>query len=470
MKNLTLLFFLLISLVCYSQKITRGPDVGEIYFLGPTNSGEGLYYSTDFGETATFVDGSMNYISIAADKTKGGIYCTTLPVALYYSEDYGYTNSWEFKFYNNYLSSKINSGIIPGHVFSSCWMHSEDYGSNFAEHSLSGWFGSLKTVALDNIDENIGYALVNSASIPDTIFLLRTFDKFENIEIIKKYNLPNGIPVQLSSGNNQGEVYFFNKYYKYLQYSSDYAETFSYIDSYNFPESFSLGVLGGKQTGEIYLHYNFANMMYQNAHIYIFHSIDYGKTFEVFHPFAKGNEPALSNFSSDTTEGEMPFIVDFCNFSIGDIQQYEWDFQNDGIIDSYEETPSWSYQDTGYYSVKLTITGPDSSNTFVKENYIHVYSTTGMENNFQNEIIDFTCYPNPFFQNTSLRFITTKPTNLNIKVYNISGKETVFNKTIDATAGEQSINLELKFLPPGVYIISLTENGEMLGVKKVIVR
>ena len=97
MKNFILFLLLIISNISYSQKITRGPDIGEIYFLGPTYSGKGLYYSDDFGETATFVDGSMNYISIAADKTKGGIYCQTLPVALYYSDEFGYSNTWEYK-------------------------------------------------------------------------------------------------------------------------------------------------------------------------------------------------------------------------------------------------------------------------------------------------------------------------------------------------------------------------------------
>ncbi len=134
-------------------------------------------------------------------------------------------------------------------------------------------------------------------------------------------------------------------------------------------------------------------MLWQNAHVYIFHSVDYGKTFEVFHPFAKGNEPLLSNFSADTLEGEMPYTVDFCNYSIGDIQQYEWDFDNDGSVDSYEESPVWTYQDTGYFSVRLTITGPDSSNSFLKDNYIHVVKSTGMN---EPTLSEFICYPNPF--------------------------------------------------------------------------
>ncbi len=112
------LHFLFSALVVsgFAQEITRGPDIGEIYFLGPTNNGEGLYYSTDFGETATVVDQSMNYISIAADKMKGGIYCITLPVALHFSNEYGYTNTWEVK--SSELSSNLLiSGIIQGHVF-----------------------------------------------------------------------------------------------------------------------------------------------------------------------------------------------------------------------------------------------------------------------------------------------------------------------------------------------------------------
>ncbi len=182
-----------------------------------------------------------------------------------------------------------------------------------------------------------------------------------------------------------GELFIFDFTQNILWKSDDYYDGYNFVDTFNITGYNNIGFEGGQQAGELYILYNFINMMWQIAHIYIYYSTDYGKTYEVFHPFSKGDEPVLANFSSDTTEGEMPFTVDFCNFSIGDIQQYEWDFENDGIIDSYEETPSWTYQDTGYYSVRLTITGPDSSNTFVKENYIHVYNLTGIDNNHKKK-------------------------------------------------------------------------------------
>ena len=229
--------------------------------------------------------------------------------------------------------------------------------------------------------------------MPDTIYLFRTTDKFENVNVINKFNLPNGIIIQLISGILEGELFSYNQNTNCLGLSSDYAENFELIDCFNFKDQYYFDMTGGRQTGELYILYSFVNMLWQNAHIYIYHSMDYGKTFEVFHPFTKGNEPVLANFSTDTTEGEMPFTVEFCNFSIGNIQQYEWDFDNDGIIDSYDETPTWIYQDTGYYSVRLTITGTDSSNIFLKENYIHVVKTTGMNETPQPE---FLYYPNPF--------------------------------------------------------------------------
>ncbi|MBI9039453.1 MAG: hypothetical protein JEY97_15075 [Bacteroidales bacterium] len=60
---------------------------------------------------------------------------------------------------------------------------------------------------------------------------------------------------------------------------------------------------------------------------------------------------------------------------------YEWDFDNDGVIDSNEESPSWTYTELGTYSVSLTITAgtPDSTNTFVKEGYITVLSGNSQE-------------------------------------------------------------------------------------------
>jgi PKD repeat protein len=145
-------------------------------------------------------------------------------------------------------------------------------------------------------------------------------------------------------------------------------------------------------------------MMWQNAHTYILHSTDYGKTFEVFHPFSKGDQPVLANFASAQTEGIAPFTINWCNFSIGESLTYEWDFNNDGTIDSNEESPVYTYEEAGVYSVKLSVVGSDSTNSFIKEDYITVYPFPVQPQDLTAEVIDDDVFLNwqPILLDTTL--------------------------------------------------------------------
>jgi len=420
MKQFLFICLILLAFDSYSQKITRGPDIGEIYFIGPVYEGNGLYYSTDFGETAVCVDSIKDLHNIVADKLQGCIYGMEITPGLYFSNDFGNTGSWVYK--SSGMYPKLCSGVIEGYIYNKIESHSEDYGSNFIIHAANGFFGSLKTSEIDN-QVGTGYAVTKSSYIPDSIFFLVSYDNFENLIIKQVYHDHDYLFNYLTRGTNNGEIFTVrNRPYSFdpfeIYHSNNYGDNFSLMNELNITNYYSYDVEGGRVDGELYMLYNFVSMAWQNAHTYIFHSTNYGKTFEVFHPFAKGNEPELANFSSDTTEGEMPFTVDFCNFSIGDIQTYEWDFNNDGTIDSYEQSPIWIYQDTGYYSVKLKVIGPDSSNTFLKENYIYVYKTVGIEKHLQVEI---NCYPNPFNNHITFEFHSNEIEG-DIFIYNNTGQ------------------------------------------------
>ena len=83
----------------------------------------------------------------------------------------------------------------------------------------------------------------------------------------------------------------------------------------------------------------------------------------------------VAEFSADKTLGYSPLDVQFTDLSSStySIDTCEWDFDNDGIIDSYEQNPAYTYADTGSYSVSLTITDiSDSTDTEIKTNYIIV--------------------------------------------------------------------------------------------------
>jgi len=120
----------------------------------------------------------------------------------------------------------------------------------------------------------------------------------------------------------------------------------------------------------------------------------------------------LANFSTDEKEVHLTTPVEFSNFSIGDIQEYNWDFDNNGTIDSYDESPAYFYQDTGWYSVKLTAVGIDSTNSFIKQDYIHVIDTT--TNIMENSLEKISISPNPFDNILNISSAVTTQQELNL--------------------------------------------------------
>jgi len=77
-----------------------------------------------------------------------------------------------------------------------------------------------------------------------------------------------------------------------------------------------------------------------------------------------------ADLTSDTTEGALPLRVQFTDLSIGIITEWLWDF-GDGYI-STEQNPIHTYDSEGTYTVSLTVSNPDGSNTETKTDYITV--------------------------------------------------------------------------------------------------
>ena len=84
-----------------------------------------------------------------------------------------------------------------------------------------------------------------------------------------------------------------------------------------------------------------------------------------------------ADFSADPTSGMAPLTVNFFDQSTQPplpIVTWEWDFDNDGIIDSHEQNPIYTYHEQGVYTVSLTVAsfGGFYTDTKVKEDYITV--------------------------------------------------------------------------------------------------
>ena len=83
--------------------------------------------------------------------------------------------------------------------------------------------------------------------------------------------------------------------------------------------------------------------------------------------------PPVASFSATPIAGPAPLTVTFSDASSGNITDWAWTF-GDGNT-SPAQHPSHTYAAAGSYTVSLTVTGPDGSNTATQTDYITVNLT-----------------------------------------------------------------------------------------------
>lgn len=83
----------------------------------------------------------------------------------------------------------------------------------------------------------------------------------------------------------------------------------------------------------------------------------------------------IAAFSSDPTSGLVPLEVQFTDESIpgtSPITSWEWDFENDGVVDSVEQHPMHNYPVEGTYDVTLSVTSTSGSNAVTQQALVDV--------------------------------------------------------------------------------------------------
>lgn len=80
------------------------------------------------------------------------------------------------------------------------------------------------------------------------------------------------------------------------------------------------------------------------------------------------SEPPVAALSADTTSGAAPLAVQFTDESTGSPTAWLWDF-GDGDT-STSQNPSHTYTDAGTYTVGLTVTNADGSDTVYEYGYV----------------------------------------------------------------------------------------------------
>lgn len=87
--------------------------------------------------------------------------------------------------------------------------------------------------------------------------------------------------------------------------------------------------------------------------------------------------PPIAEFSATPLSGIQPLLVQFTDLSLNSPTSWQWDFDNNGIVDSTLQNPQWTYVDEGIYSVKLTVSNGDGTDSVTKTSYITVTVPVG---------------------------------------------------------------------------------------------
>lgn len=88
--------------------------------------------------------------------------------------------------------------------------------------------------------------------------------------------------------------------------------------------------------------------------------------------------PLAADFTASPLSGTAPLQVQFTDASSGSPTGWQWDFDNDGTVDSTSRNPAFTYTAPGTYSVKLTVTnGLDPPSSTTKQNLVTVSQASG---------------------------------------------------------------------------------------------
>ena len=185
-----------------------------------------------------------------------------------------------------------------------------------------------------------------------------------------------------------------------------------------------------------------------------------------------------ADFSANVTSGLVPLTVDFTDLSnqgTYPITTWEWDFENDGTINSYEQNPEWIYEEAGIYSVSLTISDGSNTDTEIKEEYINA-SETGVEIEtipIETKLVGN--FPNPFNPTTPISFsLNTENTeNTELIIFNLKGQKvkSLINQNMEA--GQHSViwdgnDENGKAISSGIYFYQLKAGKDFSQTKRML--
>jgi PKD repeat protein len=155
--------------------------------------------------------------------------------------------------------------------------------------------------------------------------------------------------------------------------------------------------------------------------------------------------------------------VGFIDLSTGNIISWEWTFEGGDPATSNEQNPEVIYHSAGYYDVYLTVSNGTTSDTKMREDYMHVDPCAGLGDLNESGL---RIYPNPVSSEMNLSFQAEGETL--IRIFDLPGTE-MFRKKINLS-GDFSTTISCEKFPAGIYFLIVQSQTKYLVQKINILR
>ena len=172
----------------------------------------------------------------------------------------------------------------------------------------------------------------------------------------------------------------------------------------------------------------------------------------------------IADFMADRTTILAGHSVNFTDLSLGNVDNWSWDFTGGTPSTSIVQNPSnIQYSALGDYAVTLTASNTDTSVVKTKTAYIHVVNPGGLD---EVVTVEFSIYPNPAVDKLWISF-RSEMQNAYIRIMDITGK-CVLEKTLGKVDNE-TLSVDVSVLSAGIYVLEAGD-GKSVARQKICIR
>src|SRR5690554_409929 len=163
------------------------------------------------------------------------------------------------------------------------------------------------------------------------------------------------------------------------------------------------------------------------------------------------------------------FCMDSCisfvsNSSYGSNPSFEWDFGNGQTSSSESPGSPICYNQSGYYTVSLTVTDDNGEDTYYYALQVLECSVSNIDEHGESAI-DFKLYPNPTNSEFTISIESMPHETLDVYIYDVLGKR-IQSRTF-SSSDYKEVSFNLDHYSNGIYYVELQGSGKK-AVKKLV--